>query len=264
MRSLVFLLVLGNVIIFALSAGWVGGREGDGMVTPDESHESHRSLSPDRIRIVSRGDAPPIVEAPKLCLEWLAISAAQATEIEKLIGGKASSLVREETQAAVASYGVYIPAPPGGKAASEKKVTELRKLGVKQFQLVQEEQEDRWKISLGVYSQESEASTLLAELKKLGVRSAKLGVVTQTPAVYRLRVIGPESALQASQKLTGTNSPAVCLIEASPPLPPLATEVSPATAATTSGTPFVASPPTTGSTNSVAAAGAPSSAANKP
>lgn len=264
MRSLVFLLVLGNVIIFSLSAGWVGGREGDGMVTPDESHESHRSLSPDRIRIVSRGDAPPIVEAPKLCLEWSAISAAQATEIEKLIGGKASSLVREETQAAVASYGVYIPAPPGGKAASEKKVTELKKLGVKQFQLVQEEKEDRWNISLGVYSQEAEAITLLAELKKLGVRSAKVGVVKQMPAVYRLRVIGPEPALLASQKLTGINSPAVCLIEASPLSPPLANEASTATAATTLEPPLDASPSGAGVTTAGVASGTAATAANRP
>ena len=214
MRSLVYLLVLGNVIVFSMSAGWVGGHEEAAASSADESHQP---LSPDRIKIVSRGAPPPISAPSLLCLEWHDLSSAHAGELEKVLIDKSAggqlSVVREETQAAVEKFWVYIPPPAGGKAGSEKKVAELKKLGVKEFQLVQEGSANRWSISFGMFDTEAAAGDLLAELKKVGVRSAKSGVFSQTPARHRLRASGPDAAFAAARKLQGLDSPSVCAPE---------------------------------------------------
>ena len=211
MRKLVFLLVLGNIVVFALSAGWLGSGEGEAVTA---SGETHQPLSPDRIRIVSRGEPPPLPELPKRCLEWGDLSAAQAGELEKLAGGnKSLGLLREETQAASASYWVFIPAPAGGKAGSEKKAAELKALGIKSFELVQEGGTDRWAISLGVHASEAQAEAALAGLRKAGVRSAKVGIKQQTPARFRIRLTGTEPALAPAQKLGELSAPAECPVE---------------------------------------------------
>ena len=191
-RSLIFLLVLGNVVIFALSAFWGDRREDK---DPQSLEASHQPLSPDRIRIVSRGDPPPIVEIPKLCLEWPTVSASEVADLEKAAGTKGVDVLREETQSAVLKHLVFIPVASGGKAGAEKKAAELKKLGVKKFDLVQEAKLDRWNVELGVYESEADAAALLEDLKKVGVRSAKVGVQTVTPATYRLRLSGTQSAV---------------------------------------------------------------------
>ena len=219
MRSLVFLLVLGNILIFALSAGWFGGAAGDGAAaTPTDSAEAHVPLSPDRIRIVSRGEPPPIPDAPKQCFDWPSLSTPQVAAVEKLAAGnKLLSLVREETQAAKASYWVFIPAPTGGKAASERKVQELKTLGVKKFQLVQEGVTEQWSISLGDYDSEAAAAEALAALRKIGIRSARHGVKAETPAQFHVRLSGPSNILATARKLVDPAVPVDCTADGDTP-----------------------------------------------
>lgn len=209
-RTLVFVLVLGNILVFSLSAGWFGSA-GDAATTPVEAPEAHVPLSPDRIRIVSRGEPPPIVEPPKQCLEWRDLPSTQIAALEKLAAGnKALSLVRDETQASISSYWVFIPAPAGGRVASEKKANELKTLGIKEFQLVQESTADHWSISLGVYDSEADAAAGLAAFKKSGVRSAKLGLKAETPARFRVRLSGVASALAPARRLSDLAAPGDC------------------------------------------------------
>ena len=219
MRSFVFLLVLGNILIFALSAGWFGGGAGDGAAAmPAENSEAHVPLSPDRIKIVSRGEPPPIPEQPKQCLDWRNLPAPQVAALEKLAAGnKLLSLIREETQAASASYWAYIPAPTGGKAASEKKALELKTMGVKSYQLVQEGVADLWAISLGVFDSEQAAAEALAAFKKAGVRSARQGVKAETPALFHVRLNGLPNVLAAARKLADPVLPADCTGDGSAP-----------------------------------------------
>lgn len=73
----------------------------------------------------------------------------------------------------ISSYIVYIP-PQGNKEGAEKKVAELRALGVTNYFIMSDSQTMRWAISLGVFKSEAGAQTLLAELQKQGVHSARI------------------------------------------------------------------------------------------
>jgi hypothetical protein len=88
----------------------------------------------------------------------------------------------------VNSWLVYIP-PQGGKEGADRKAAELRALGVTSFYVMQGESPLRWALSLGVFKTEAGAQTLLAQLNKQGVRSAR--VAPRGPQsvhyVYRFR-----------------------------------------------------------------------------
>ena len=58
MKALVFLLVLVNVLFYAFSAGYFGGPQ-----NPD-AHRVEQQLMPERMRIVSRGEAPKAPAGP--------------------------------------------------------------------------------------------------------------------------------------------------------------------------------------------------------
>lgn len=200
-RALIFLFALANLLVFALSAGWLGSA-GSGASGSTESGESHLPLSPDRIRIVSQGEPPPIVEPPKQCMEWIELGATRLAALEKLAtGSKAVQLAREETQAAQIEHRLFIPLTGGGKPAAEKKAAELKKLGVKNFQLERENGGERWAVLLGVYPTEEAAEAGLAAIRKLGVRSATRGLRERAPAHFRVRLSGPPAALVAVRKL---------------------------------------------------------------
>jgi cell division protein FtsN len=73
----------------------------------------------------------------------------------------------------VTSYLVNI-APQGGKDGADRKAAELRNLGVTNFFIMQGESPLKWAISLGVFKTESGAQTMLAQLNKQGVHSARI------------------------------------------------------------------------------------------
>lgn len=199
-RSLIIILVFANLLVFAMSAGWLGSTGATGATSVD-AVEAHRPLSPDRIRIVSRGEPPPIVELPKQCMEWIELGPAKLAQLEKLAASnKLLNLLREETQAAEIEQRVFIPLPTGGKPAAEKKAAELKKLGVKNFQL-EREGNDKWTVLLGVYGTEAEADAGLAAIQKFGVRSAVRGPREKSPAHFRVRLSGPPAGLASVRKL---------------------------------------------------------------
>lgn len=205
-RSLVFLLVFGNIIVFALSAGWFGGG-----AAPAAPAAGHQALSPERIRIVSRGEPPPLLPKLRQCVEWKGLAAGQAAAIERLVASqKDLALVREETQAATRSYWVFIPVEKGGRAAAEKKAAELKALGVKSFRLVEDGADGAWAISLGVYDNEGKARDALAAFKKSGVRSAQHGKHFESPAQFRIRLSGPSDSLTSARKLSDPVAPVDC------------------------------------------------------
>jgi hypothetical protein len=71
----------------------------------------------------------------------------------------------------------------------ERKVTELRKLGVNEYFLLVDPGRWRYAISLGVFRSEGGATRYLAQLRQKGVRSATVGEreqrVTQTAFLIR-------------------------------------------------------------------------------
>ena len=89
-----------------------------------------------------------------------------------------------------ARHMVYIPSQTD-KEGAEKKAGELRRLGIKDFYVIQESGELHWGISLGIFKTEEAARAHLATLSQKGVRSARLGV-HRTPSnkvAFQLRLL---------------------------------------------------------------------------
>jgi hypothetical protein len=119
------------------------------------------------------------------CIDVGTFSAGEAKRFESRLAalelGDRQS--RQAVQAQdVTSYLVNIPPQPS-KDAADRKAAELRGLGVTNFFIMSGESPMKWAISLGVFKTESGAQTLLAQLNKQGVHSAR--ITPRGPAVTR-------------------------------------------------------------------------------
>ncbi len=119
------------------------------------------------------------------CIELGAFNAGEAAKVEQALaplalGARLSQRRVEET----AGFWVYLPPQPN-RAAANRKVAELRKLGVEEFFIVQDDPEYRYAISLGVFKSREAARSRLADLRAKGVRTARVGArETQVPKVF--------------------------------------------------------------------------------
>jgi hypothetical protein len=229
LKTLVFLLVLGNVLFYALSNGLLGHAD-----NPDAGRVNQQ-IEVERIKIVSRGEAPAaskVVEKPAekaaeppvtkpeekkadICLRWEHLSATDANRLEALLKEKFSSLsIKRQAQISEgSSWWVYIPPLPG-KAEADKKAGELRQLGITDYFILQDNNANRFAISLGLFSTEKGSQDRLAELKEKGVKSARVSVRPGKDAPANLEASGPlpDKILlsQASSKLLPKNPALNC------------------------------------------------------
>jgi sporulation related protein len=203
MRLLFLLLLAANLAFFA----WMRF-----LAAPDPAVDRlplSQQLDPGKVRIVTASELakapPPAAPAPApskpkpappppiACLEWGSFSPADATRaaqrLEPLgLGARLAQVRGEET----AGWWVHIP-PQGSRAAALRKAAELKKLGVPDHFVVQEEGRWRWALSLGVFRAEEAAKAHLEALRALGVRSALIGQrETRVPKVwFQVRAIEP-------------------------------------------------------------------------
>lgn len=91
------------------------------------------------------------------------------------------------------SHIVFIP-PQADKESAEKKAAELRRLGIEDFFIIQDNSNLRWGISLGVFKQEEAARTHLANLNQKGVRSARIAprTVSSSMVAFQLHDLDAE------------------------------------------------------------------------
>jgi hypothetical protein len=140
----------------------------------------------------ARKPAPPAPEpAPLACLEWGSFSPQDAPRAEQrleplALGVRLAQYRGEET----AGWWVFIPPQPN-RATAQKKAAELKKLGVDDYFVVQEDGKLRWALSLGVFRTEEAARARLEALRARGVRSAQVGRrETRVPKVwYQVRTV---------------------------------------------------------------------------
>jgi len=179
MRLLFLLLVLANIVFYAYAF----------VAKPQGSADSQIPLlqiNPEKIRIVkatgtvSSGKPKPAEQAkapspgPAACLEWGLFAgpdvARAAAAIARL---ELPQTLVQRVVADVGGYWVYIP-PLRSKAEVDKKIGELKALGVTDFFAVQDQTPWRNAISLGIFKSEEAAKSFLAGLREKGVRSAIL------------------------------------------------------------------------------------------
>lgn len=192
-KFFVFLLVLLNLLFYALSQGLLGQSD-----NPDAGR-MQQQIAVDRIKIVARGDAPATKTAETVpepatesCLRWEQLDIGNADRLEIFIKENFSQLaVKRQTIAGEgSSWWVFIPPLPG-KAEAEKKAAELQRLGITDYFIVQDNGANRFAISLGLFSSEKGGQDRLGELKAKGVRSAKVIVRPGKDMQYQIEASGP-------------------------------------------------------------------------
>ena len=184
MRVLVFLLVLGNVLFLAYAGGYFGGPD-----NPDAGRVGQQ-LMPERVRVVGYGQSPParadvekaVAEAPpppaepeELCLVWEHLQADDADRLASTLAEKLAGIRVERRAVPVEWAGWWVMVPPlANKAEADKKVGEIKELGVNDLFVVHDAGPNQFAISLGVFSTEKGGQEHLGRLKAKGVKSAKL------------------------------------------------------------------------------------------
>jgi SPOR domain len=181
-RIVFFLLLLANLGFFAWT--YLGADRPSNepqLVQQQLNPQEIRLLSPDQVAKLAADRAKQAAERPRPsratlvpCLELGAFSPADVPRVQQALEPLAlgSRLSQRRTEE-VASYWVFIP-PLRNRQAATQKAAELKKLGIEDFFIVQEDAKFRYGISLGVFKTEEAAQARLAGLKSKGVRTARV------------------------------------------------------------------------------------------
>ena len=176
LRLLVIILAAANLIFFAWS-------ELDRMGETD-STRLQRQLAPEKIRLLTPQQVTALGPAKaaqlvNVCLEWGSFTdterAAVLAALEPLQLGRQMSQRRIESTSA---FWVYLPPFPS-KPAAERRIAELRALGLKDF-FVLNDGALKNAVSLGVFKTEDAATKFVDTLRNQGVTNARSGARTQT------------------------------------------------------------------------------------
>jgi hypothetical protein len=197
LRFFFWTLLLINALLLAYNLGYLGN-------WAFEVHEPQRmkmEQDADRLQLLSAKAAialnEPVVEKKDesiACLEVGNFSQAEVSNFEDKL--KPMSLGERQTKSTIAEVAtnmVFIPSL-GNKDNAEKKAAELRRIGITEFFIVQDQSDMRWGISLGVFKTEEAAKAHLANLNNKGVRTARIGprTVSAKKFVYQLLALTPD------------------------------------------------------------------------
>lgn len=165
MKALFFLLLSANVV-FALYIQ-SGPKPSRNTPLPAEIH-------PEKIRLLPITETAPALAAPA-CLEWGGFIGTDLQRAEAAIAKlQLDDNLDRHTVGEVAAYWVHIP-PLKTKNDADKKIDQLKKLGVVNYFLIQDSGEWNNAISLDIFRSEEAARKFLAEMKGRGIRSAVIG-----------------------------------------------------------------------------------------
>jgi len=137
-------------------------------------------------------------------MEWGEFSGTDLTHSGSSLSAlKLNTRLTRRTVEYASGYWVYMP-PLKNKTAVNRKIAQIRALGVKEFYVVQEPPKLVNVISLGVFKTSEAAKNFLVSLHKKGVRTAMVGERKRKLkfTVYQLRNLDPVAVvrLPAPQK----------------------------------------------------------------
>ena len=183
MRAFFLLLVLVNLAYFAYAHVVLEGGSSESRIPQLQvAAEKIKLLNatgqapPDKPQVPGKvaSSAPPktAIALPAACLEWGIFAGPGVARAERALAslGLPEGQV-ERTVTDAGGYWVYM-SPLKNKAEVDRKVRELRDLGVTEFFVVQDAGPWRNAISLGIFRTDEGAQAFLAGLKQRGVRSA--------------------------------------------------------------------------------------------
>jgi hypothetical protein len=172
MRWIFLLLVLANAAFF-------GYMQFNGT-RAEESITVHAPFNADKVHLLGIAPPPgakpakPLPATPQVCLEWGSFASADLEKakqaVEKLhLGDK----ITVRSVGEHITYWVLIP-PLKSKQDTDKKMAEIKALGVDDVALVQNGDKLHNIISLGVFSTAEVANNYLTVVRGKGIRSAKV------------------------------------------------------------------------------------------
>jgi hypothetical protein len=178
MKALALLLLLANLGLFAyLQIDRLGASEAD-RLSQQVQPEKLKPFTAAQVKAMALDK--PATPALASCLEWGPFSEAERTRAQPLLEGLGSGRgITSKPVEVTTAYWVFVP-PQANKTAAEKKMAELKALGVTEMYLVQDQGPQRLAISLGLFRSEEAANSYLAGMLQLGVKTAKLAPRTQT------------------------------------------------------------------------------------
>ncbi len=136
---------------------------------------------------------PPVAATPaSSCVAWSGLSEANADAITRRLRRSGADPERSRIETPN-SWWVRVP-PQGSRTQAERRVEELRTLGVKDTFIVQEPGPTQFAVSLGVFKTEARARVLLNQLRNQGVRNA--GVEPRMSTSYRIQATLPADAVR--------------------------------------------------------------------
>ena len=219
-RLIFFALLLANVAFFA----W---QQNAGPAPGHEPQRLQQQIEPDKVQLILP-ERPKPAEAPAkpapaaeavpdtaasakpeapvkgdastpalLCKSFSgftpeAAKAAQAEISTRAPDARIALITSKESS----SYWVHIPSQQN-KAGAEKKVGELKQMGVDDSFIISEDGPNKWAVSLGLFKSREMADNYLQKLNKQGVRSAKIEVRDKGAEKARLEISAPADALGA-------------------------------------------------------------------
>lgn len=192
LRLLLLLLILANLLFFVWAQGYLGLRE-DGR----EPQRLAMQIAAEKLQVaVLDPTAAAVKPADESCLLVSALSPGEAQRLiaqakEKLPELK---LVLKPGQAPKILYWVYVPPLPN-KFSVDRKLAELKRLGLSNVSVMPEEGEDKFAISLGLFKTDKEAQEYFQDLLKRGVKSARVQVRESLLDGSQLEVRGPTDLL---------------------------------------------------------------------
>lgn len=138
---------------------------------------SHAPYHAEKIRLIAEDEAPPAPApvAAQVCLEWGLFADQELVQakaaLEPLKLGDSDISVRSAPPK-TSTWWVYIP-PLKSKQDANKKVEELKGLGMQDSFVMQDNNKWRYAVSLGVFSTQEAANKYLAQIREKGVKSAQ-------------------------------------------------------------------------------------------
>lgn len=150
---------------------------------------------------VKSGDNTPVAVKPEICLEWGQFSGDTlkrvAQALEKLQLGE--KLIQHKAEKS-GGYWVYVT-PRKTLQEAQKKVDELKQLGVLESYIVREPSVMQYAISMGIFSTPEAAAKYLDQLREKGVKSAVSGPRTQEidATVFQIKDSGESMTAQLTK-----------------------------------------------------------------
>ena len=199
-RVLFWILLIVNIVFFtAVQMGW-SILEQPVAAQPALNEDKMRLLSPEQISLIEgkavNGETTAILDSAT-CLEWGEFLDADLTLATDSLStlGLAKNAIKRELEYEIA-YWIFIP-PLKDKAATSKKIAQLKELNISEYFIVQEAGVWQNAISLGVFKTQDAAEKYLRFLKSKGVRSAQMGERGSKLKVSILRFNDVDAATEA-------------------------------------------------------------------